>query len=128
MIQGLVIKERSRMYIQKLKELVNKNEISYCIVVNLDTNSIDKIGDATVLEYKGLVEQLFGSIQQIKLLNDSLVGQQLPRSWKQGKVKCLVCKPNSNIIVGLFYNERRSFIESIDFGNEIARKIDSIWN
>lgn len=116
------------MYIQKLKELVNKNEISYCIVVNLDTDLIDKIGDATVLEYKGLVEQLFGSIQQIKLLNDSLVGQQLPRSWKQGKVKCLVCKPNSNIIVGLFYNESRSFIESIDFGNEIARKIDSIWD
>lgn len=107
--------------------MLDENEISYCVVVNLNNDSIDKIGDVTELEYKDLVEQLFGSIQQIKLLNDSLVGQQLPRSWKQGKVKCLVCKPKDTIIVGLFYNEKRPFIESIDFGNEIMVKIYNIW-
>lgn len=112
--------------LDKLKDLVNKNKISYCVVATLDIDSIDTIGCVSELEYKDLVEQLFGDMQQIKLLNESLVGQQLPRSWKQGKVKCLVCKPKDNIIIGLFYNEYRPLFESIDFGNEIAKEIDNI--
>lgn len=115
------------MCLDKLKVLVDKNKISYCVVATLDIDSIDTIGCVSELEYKDLVVQLFGDIQQIKLLNDSLVGQQLPRSWKQGKVKCLVCKPKDSIIVGLFYNEYRPLFESIDFGNEIAKEIDNIW-
>lgn len=116
------------MYIQELKELINKFKISYSIVVSLNTDSIEKIGNVTELEYRDLVEQLFGNIQQIKLLNNSLNGQILPRLWSQGKVKCLVCKPKDNIIIGLFYNESRSFMDSIDFSSEIAKKIDIIWN
>lgn len=74
-----------------------------------------------------MVEQLFGDIQQIKLLNDSLVGQELPRFWQQGKVRCLVSKPKDSIILGVFYNESRSLKESFYFGNEIMKKIDNIW-
>lgn len=119
--------EGEKTDLDKLKDLVDRNEISYCIVATLDSELIDTIGSLTKLEYKDLVEQLFGDIQQIKILNDSLSGQQLPRAWKQGKVKCLVCKPKDNIIVGLFYNEYRSLFESIDFGNKVAKEIENIW-
>lgn len=109
----------------KNADILNKNAISYCIVANINTDSIDKIGDVTELEYKDLVEQLFGDIQQIKLLNDSLAGQQLPRVWQQGKVRCLVSKPKDSIILGLFYNESRSIKESICFWKEIMIEIDN---
>ena len=116
-----------KIYLEKLKDILNKNAISYCIVANINTDSIDKIGDVTELEYKDLVEQLFGDIQQIKLLNDSLVGQELPRAWKQGKVTCWVSKPKDSIILGVFYNESRALKESVYFGHEIMKKIDNIW-
>ena len=116
-----------KIYLEKLKDILDKNAISSCIVANLNTDSIDMIGDVTELEYKDLVEQLFGDIQQIKLLNDSLVGQELPRFWQQGKVRCLVSKPKDSIILGVFYNESRSLKESFYFGNEIMKKIDNIW-
>lgn len=115
-----------KMYLEKLKDIINQNEISYCIIADLNNDTIDEIGDVTKLKCQDLVEQLFGNIQQIKLLNDSLAGQELPRSWKQGKVKCLICRPQDRMLVGLFYNESRSFVESIDFCNEIAIKIDDI--
>lgn len=115
------------MNLDRLKDLVNKNKISYCVVAALDIESIDTIGCLTELEYKDLVEQLFGDIQQIKLLNDSLSGQQIPHSWRQGKVKCLVCKPKDSMIIGLFYNEYRALLESIDFGDKVAKEIDDLW-
>lgn len=115
------------MHLEKLKNIIKENEISYCVVANLNTNLIDKIGDVSELDYKDLVEQLFGNIQQIKTLNDSLEGQLLPRSWKQGNIRCLVCKPKDSIIIGLFYNESRSFMESIHFGDNVTKIIENLW-
>jgi hypothetical protein len=116
------------MIINKIQHLMDENEISFCIISDLDKNTIETIGDVSSLQYKDLIEQLFGSMEQIKTLNESLIGQSMPRSWKQGNVKCLVCKVPRSIIIGLFYNEHRSLFDSIDFGNEINEKIISIWN
>ena len=116
-----------KIYLEKLKDILDKNAISYSVVANLNTDSIDKIGDVAELEYKDLAEQFFGDVQQIKLLNDYLVGQELPRAWKQGKVTCWVSKPKDSIILGVFYNESRSPKESFYFGHEIMKKIDNIW-
>ncbi|WP_324822874.1 hypothetical protein [Sinanaerobacter sp. ZZT-01] len=115
------------MHLEKLSDLISENKIAYCVIADLDMESIETIGCVTELEYKDLVEQLFYDMEQIKVLNFSLIGQQLPRSWKQGKVKCLICKPKDSIVVGLFYNEYRMLSESIDFGCEIAKKIDNMW-
>lgn len=116
-----------KIYVEKLKALMDQNGISYCIAADLNEGAMDTLGDAARLEHKDLVDQLFGTMEQIRSLDDSLAGQQLPRSWKQGKVKCLVCKPSDRIIVAFFYNESRSFADSIDLCNELTIKIDGIW-
>lgn len=111
----------------KLNEIMLNNNIAFSVVANLDDNNIENIGNKTELEYHSLVENLFGNIEHIHALNDSLKGQIMPQSWKQGNVKCLVCKPADNVIVGLFYNEERTTIESYRFGKTLNDIIKGAW-
>lgn len=51
-----------------------------------------------------LFEQLilFNSVEN---LADSINGQLLPGIWAQGNTKCVICQPNDEQIVVLFYNK-----------------------
>ncbi len=111
----------------KLNEIMLNNNIPFSVVANLDDNNMENIGNKTELEYFSLVENLFGNIEHIHALNESLKGQIMPQSWKQGNVKCLVCKPVDNVIVGLFYNEERTAIESYRFGKTLNDIIKGAW-
>jgi len=115
------------MSTSKIQELMQNNQIDYCIISYLMDNRIEKIGEINKLINRDLPNQLFGDSEIISNLNNSLESQEMPVSWKQGKVKCLVCKPTSDIIIGLFYNEHRSLFDSIDFGKEINTKIKDIF-
>ncbi|APC40323.1 hypothetical protein [Clostridium estertheticum] len=111
----------------KIQELMQINGMDYVIISYLKDDKIEKIGEINKLMNQDLPEQLFGDLEIIKNLNNSLENQDMPVTWKQGKVKCLVCKPTSDIIVGLFYNEYRALFDSIDFGKEINTKILNIY-
>lgn len=111
----------------KIHELMSTYGILYSIVANLENSMAESFGDITNLQCNDLVEQLFGSVEKIKALDNSLEGQTVPQSWKQGKVKCIVCKPKSNILIGLFYNEERPIMESIKFTKEINQIIMKSW-
>ena len=115
------------MILDELKKLMDRNDIPYSIITSFDSESVVKLGVINELHYIDLIEQLFGNFEQIKALNDSLRGQTLPHSWKQGDVRCVVCKPKDEVLVGLFYNEHRPLIESIDFGEKLSWEIDDIW-
>ncbi len=115
------------MKLNKLKELMYKNNISYAIVSSISTGILENIGTTDELQYDTIVNQLFGDYEQIKILDESLKGQKMPRSWGQGDTICLVCKPNLDVLIALFYNEHRHILESVKFGEKMANEIDCIW-
>ncbi|SFA79917.1 hypothetical protein [Clostridium frigidicarnis] len=116
------------MYKVKLSNVLSRYKIIYCLVINLDNNSIKTFGNKDDLAYDGLLKTHFYDIDTIYNLNSFLEGQQLPKLFKQGEVLCIICKPKSNIIVGLLYHEKRDFIQYYKVAKEINEEIISIWN
>ncbi|AVK48352.1 hypothetical protein AXY43_10070 [Clostridium sp. MF28] len=115
------------MYESKIQELIVSKGIDYCIISYLDNNGIKFLGEMSNLKEKDLPKQLFGDLDTITNLNNSLIGQEMPVTWKQGEVKGIVCKPKADVIIGLFYNEYRSLFDSIDFCNEITLELLKIF-
>lgn len=112
----------------KLKNLIQENTILYTIIVDLNSNAIEEIGDKNKLEYSGLLNTLFGDKESIFRLNNSLKNQIMPQSWGQGKVSCIVCKPVEDILIGLFYHNEKDGLEAYNFDLEINKEIEKIWN
>ena len=111
----------------KFDEIMRDNNIILAIVANLSNNSIITIGKKSKLNYGSLVENLFGDIERVRALNDSLKDQILPQAWNQGIVKCLVCKPVDDIVIGLFFHEYRDAVESYRFGKVLNELIKEKW-
>jgi len=103
----------------KIENIMHENDIVFTVISCLKTNNIIEIGDKLQLHYAGLVDTLFGNIERIQELNNSLKFQTLPQTWNQGDLKCIVCKPTEDIIVGLFYHEYRNAIDSYHFGKQL---------
>lgn len=97
---------------EEFHELLSKYNIIYAVIVDLDKRKFKYIGDKQKLKYKGLVENLFGDIDKVFKLNDSLKNEIMPQSWKQGDIVSLVSKAKNNIIVGVFYEDNLEIFES----------------
>jgi hypothetical protein len=112
-----------------LKELVNTKDIIYTVVADMAKSEVESYGDLDKLEYSSIVKRLFGDKESIENLFASLEGQMMPRTWSQGRVNGIVCKPTDNVIVGLFYHEDNDdpFAE-FQFSMDINEAIEEIWN
>jgi hypothetical protein len=116
------------MVTSKISELMKNNNILYSVIANIDNGQVETLGNKDKLKYVDLINTLFGDEDSIKALNASLEGQLMPRTWGQGEVSCIVCKPTSNTLVGLCYHENREPIESYRFSKDINKQIELIWN
>ncbi|WBW96125.1 hypothetical protein [Oceanirhabdus sp. W0125-5] len=115
------------MSLSKLLKIKETFDIIYIVGVNLKSGEIETIGDKSKLVYDDLVTDLFDNIDSIYSLDKSIEGQRMPQTWRQGEVKCIVCKPSNNILVGLFYNEYRDTIESYQWSKEVNKELEAIW-
>ncbi|WP_061313044.1 hypothetical protein [Clostridium botulinum] len=106
----------------KLNDVLLKDNIIYCLVIDLENNNIETFGNKDELKYDGLLKTHFYDMNTIYNLNDFLERQQLPK-FKQGEVVCIICKPQSDIIVGLLYHEERNFMECY----KSVKEINLIW-
>ena len=86
-----------------LNEFIEKNDIAIVAIANLQEKSFDIIKGDLELESYDLFEQLVihGSVEN---LMENIEGQILPRIWTQGNTRCIVCRPDQNQIVALFYD------------------------
>lgn len=111
-----------------LKELVKKNNIIYTVVANMARDATERYGDLDKLDYSSMVNRLFGDKESIENLFFSLEGQIMPRTWSQGRVNGIVCKPTNNVIVGLFYHEEDDDpVASFRFSKDLNETIEEIW-
>lgn len=87
-----------------ISDFIEKNDIAILVKADLRNPRFEIIKKDIELEAYDLFEQLilFNSVEN---LADSIDGQLLPRIWAQGNTKCVICQPNDEQIVVLFYNK-----------------------
>lgn len=115
------------MHLNKVEEIIKKYDILYTIVVQLDDGRIDTIGDRNKLKYDDIVSMYFDNINSIKNLSQSLEGQLMPRLLSQGEIACIICKPNDNTIISMFFNEGESSFDAIDLSEDVNQDIKELW-
>lgn len=126
-IQVYKTRKDDNMCQSNLKDILYKNEIIYCVVTNLKKGTIETFGNKDELEYQGLLKTNFYDMDTINSLNNSLEGQELPKLFRQGKVACIIFKPNNNVIVGMLYHEKREFREYCNWSKEINKEVERLW-
>lgn len=84
-------------------EFMEQNNITIAAKADLSNKIFDITKRNVELESFDLFEQLI-LFSNIDNLVASLDGQILPRIWVQGNTHCVICKPNSNQLVALFYD------------------------
>ena len=113
------------MDIQKFIDFSSKHGIIYSVIVNLKNHTLVSFGWSYKLPYAGLLD-LFHDEESIKSLNDSLEGEIMPQAMRQGEVKCLICKPQNDMLVGLFYLENRDVAEAYKFGEQLNEELSEL--
>jgi len=115
------------MILKNLKEFVKKNDIMYTVVVDLEKFEKFSFGKKKKIENDSLYNSLFGDEYCISRLDSILREQNIPQSWEQGNINCLVMKPEDNVIVGLFYSDKYDSVESYRFAKEINTAVSGLW-
>lgn len=113
---------------QKFIDFTVKNRIIYAVIVNLDTRTFISTGWKYELPYEGLLKSLFNDEETVKKVNDSLKGQIMPQSMAQGDLNCALCKPKDNILVGLFYIDKREPSESYEYSRQLDNELNLIFS
>lgn len=104
-----------------INEFIENNAIAILAKADLRYKRFDIIKKDIELESYNLFEQLilFGSVEN---LFESVNGQILPRIWTQGNTKCVLCQPNDEQIVALFYD---NYMDAKD-NYLYAKQLDSL--
>lgn len=102
-----------------INDFIEKNNIAIFAKADLKTKKFEIIKRNVELESYDLFQQLilFGNTDN---LCASVDGQILPRIWSQGNTKCIVCKPNNEQLVALFYNNDLNATDNYFY----AKKLD----
>ena len=66
---------------------------------------------------------LFGNTDT---LLENVEGQILPRIWAQGNTKCVVCKPNNEQLIALFYENNMDAKENYFYAKELDSLLKDI--
>ena len=87
----------------RVNDFIEKNEIAIRAKADLNNKRFEIKKRDVELESFDLFEQLvlFGSVESLMA---NVEGQILPRILGQGNSKCVLCKPNDEVIVALFYD------------------------
>jgi len=107
------------------KDLLKVLNVPLAAVVDLLSGEVKFIGDPKAVENTDLILTLFADRETINSLNRSLEGQVLPRVWSQGGVSCVLCKPNSETIVGLFITDELDAVQRYHWSKKTDEMIRS---
>jgi hypothetical protein len=112
---------------QNLDSVLEVTGVPFAVIANLATGEIHSVGDAKAIGANDLYNQLFLDFETVSALNRSLQGQLLPRTWSQGKVCCVVCKPSDETIVGLFCMDERDPVAQYHWSKQAGKQVSAFW-
>lgn len=101
-----------------INDFIEKNDIAIIAKADLNNKRFEIIKRDVELESFDLFEQLvlFGSVDSLMA---NVEGQILPRIWGQGNSKCVLCKPNEELIVALFYDSNMDAKENYFYAKQL---------
>jgi hypothetical protein len=94
------------------------------IIASSSGQELARRGELGGLQWRGLVDSLFGDADSIVRLERSLEGQILPQTYSQGNVRCVVMKPRKDLLVGLFTQNAEDAALLYQRGKEVSARLD----
>jgi hypothetical protein len=110
-----------------LENLLVSLNVPFAIVADVSTGSIERVGDPSSIQPSGLIKVLFGDEEAVGALQDSLTGQTLPRSFRQGDVGAVLCKPKPDLIVGLFAKVSLDPVAYHQWTKRLCEAVNTVW-
>lgn len=109
-----------------ISDFIEKNDIAILAKADLGNQRFDIIKKDVELESYDLFEQLilFNSVEN---LMKSLSGQLLPRIWTQGNTKCVICQPNDEQIVALFYDNCMDAKDNYFYAKQLDSQLKELF-
>lgn len=109
-----------------INDFIEKNNIAILAKADLRNQRFDIIKKDVELESYDLFEQLilFNSVGN---LVESLNGQLLPRIWTQGNTKCVVCQPNNEQMVVLFYDKCMDAKDNYFYAKQLDSQLKELF-
>ncbi len=109
-----------------INDFIERNNIAIFAKADLKSKTFDIIKRDVELESYDLFQQLilFGNTDS---LCESIDGQILPRIWTQGNTKCIVCKPNNEQLVALFYDNNMNATDNYFHAKELNLLLKEIF-
>jgi hypothetical protein len=111
-----------------MEKLLSDLKVPFMISANISTGKIERFGDSSSIQPADLVSGLFGDAEALAALNESLEGQSLPRSFGQGDIAAVLCKPKPDVIVGLFYKVTLGPVENYHLTMRLCEAVNSAWH
>ncbi len=114
-------------------EFMKDNNIAIFVEIDLQNNTMDikKRYEEELENYDIFYQYIIYNIldnKDLKIYDEYLEGQLLPRRGSQGKTNCLYCKPSNNKIICLFYDFERDYREEYYYAEELNKKIENFYN
>lgn len=110
-----------------VKEFMQNNNIIILAEIDVKDNMfhIHKINKE--LKSYDLFEQiiLFSNVDN---LLQSTTGQLLPRIWTQGDSKCVICRPNEEKIVCVFYDTQMDAKDHYFYAKRLCDELGIVFN
>lgn len=113
--------------INMLEERLKEWNIPFAVVADLETGDAIRIGCSTGLDFEDLENILFRDADAVFVTGRSLEGQIFPRTWSQGNISCIVCKPNEKTMVGLFCSDQRNPVEKYHWSKQLNSQVVSAF-
>lgn len=111
----------------ELPNLMNRYNIVVAVIVSVGTDRKETVGDRGALDSDYVVRILFDDLS-VQEIQEYLDGQILPRMSQQGRVCGVICKPNEDAIVGLYYHDERDVIQRYDVSKRLNAEIRELWS
>lgn len=111
----------------ELPALMSRYHIVVAVIVSIGTERKETLGDRRALDSDYTVRTVFDdlSVQEIEQYLD---GRILPRMIQQGRVCGVICKPNEDTIVGLYYHDERDVVQRYEMSKSIDADIRELWS
>ena len=90
---------------EDLNSILEEYDILYAFLADFANGKIREFGDRNLLAFQDIVNQHFGSEQSVLNLKAHLDESILPQTVRQGKVCCVLTKPDSEKVIGLFFHD-----------------------
>lgn len=110
-----------------IKEFMEKNNLVFLVEVDANEKMFHIYKTDKELESYVLFEQLILFSNTEKLLQ-SICGQLLPRIWTQGNTKCVICKPNDEKIVCVFYDSQLDAKEHYFYAKRLSDELSTAYS